>query len=79
MNRVEGVSLVFQINFTVKPHKQKDMIHALMNHSGLMLSDLAVLIGFSIEKMRAVFLREDFFNEEEALKLVQCFCMAFGE
>ena len=55
------------------------MIHALMNHSGLMLSDLAVLIGFSIEKMRAVFLREDFFNEEEALKLVQCFCMAFGE
>ncbi|OGT50835.1 MAG: hypothetical protein A3F17_09205 [Gammaproteobacteria bacterium RIFCSPHIGHO2_12_FULL_41_15] len=55
MNRVEGVSLVFQINFTVKPHKQKDMIRALMNHSGLMLSDLAVLIGLSIEKMRAVF------------------------
>lgn len=79
LNRVEGVSYVFQINFAVRPHKQKCMIHALMGNSGLTLSDLAVLIGLPIDKMRAVSLSEEFFNEEEALKLVQCFCMVFGE
>lgn len=79
MSRTEETAYTFQISFIIQPYKQKHLIRALVNNSRLTLSDFSVMLGLSIDKIKAVYSGEGFLNEKEAARVVEYFCLFFGE
>lgn len=79
MNVTNGITYTIPSDFVVRANKQKTLIDILLKYSQLQLEDLAKLLNISTKKMQVVVKGKSYFNKEEIEKLVQYFCICFGD
>ncbi len=78
-NDIEKTTYIIPINMVLSPNKQCVLVDILHKYGRLEFDELATLLCISLDRLKALLKREDYFNEDEATKLVQYFCICCGE
>lgn len=78
-NVLQNNEPVIQIEFKCKRHKQKQLIHALLQCSQLNLESIAIILDVPFMVLANVYTGHGFLNAEQSMTLAQLFIISFDD
>ena len=78
-NVLQNNEPIIQIEFKCRRHKQKQLIHALLQCSQLNLERIAIIIDVPFVVLANVYRGDSFLDAEQSMKLAQLFIICFDD